>query len=99
MLKVQKKIDVYLVKKRNTRPIEIVQADTGIQIEFTVKDFEIPTGTTATLFVQKPSGKFVYQETGITVADNTITINLENQAIIEKGNVLNNPPKMVHRSA
>lgn len=86
-MKVQKKIDIYLVKKRNTRPIEIVQADTGIQIEFTVKDFEIPTGTTATLFVQKPSGKFVYQETGITVAGNVITIDLENQAIIEKGNV------------
>ena len=86
-MKVQKKIDVYLVKKRNTRPIEIVQIDTGIQLEFTVKDFEIPTGTTATLFVQKPSGKFVYQEKGVTVSGNTITIDLENQAIVEKGNL------------
>lgn len=86
-MKVQKKIDVYLVKKRNARPIEIVQADTAVQLVFTVKDFEIPTGTTATLFVQKPSGKFVYQETGITVDGSTITIDLENQAITEKGNI------------
>ena len=86
-MKVLKKIDVYLVKKKNTRPIEIVQSDTAIQLEFTVKDFEIPTGTTATLFVLKPSGKFVYQENKITVNGNVITVDLENQAIIEKGNV------------
>lgn len=86
-LKVQKKVDVYLVKKRNQRPIEIVQADTGIELEFTVKDFEIPAGTTATLFVQKPSGKFVYQEVGVTVSGNIITVDLENQAIVEKGNL------------
>ena len=86
-MKVQKKIDVYLVKKRNIRIIDVVQFDTGIQLVFTVKDFEITTGTNATLYVQKPSGKFVYQETGITVAENTITIDLENQAITEHGKV------------
>jgi len=87
-MKVVKQIDVYLVSKKNTRPIDVVQYDTGIQLEFTVKDFELPDGTTATLYVQKPSGKFVYQEDGITISDNTITVALENQAIAEHGKVL-----------
>lgn len=86
-MKVVKQIDVYLVRKRNTRPIEVVQIDTGIQLVFTVKDFEIPTGTTATLYVQKPSGKFVYQEDEITVDGNKIIVDLENQAIVEHGKV------------
>lgn len=86
-MKVVKQIDIYLKSKRNVKVIDVVQYDKGIQLVFTVKDFTIPTGTTGTLYVQKPSGKFVYQETGITIADNTITINLENQAIAEHGKV------------
>lgn len=86
-LKVQKTIDIYLVNKRNTRPIDVVQGNTGIQLVFTIKDFDLPSGTTATLFVQKPSGNFVYQEDEITIDGNKITIDLENQAIVEKGNI------------
>ena len=86
-MKAVKEIGIYLIEKRNVRTIDVVQYDTGIQLVFNVKDFEIPTGTTATLYVQKPSGKFVYQEDGITVATNTITIDLENQAITEHGKV------------
>lgn len=86
-MKATKQIDIYLTKKRNVRLIDVVQYDTGIQLVFTVKDFTIPSGATATLYVQKPSGKFVFQENGITVADNTITIDLHNQAITEHGKV------------
>lgn len=85
-MKAQKQIEVHLIKKRNIKPIDVVQYDTGIQLVFTLVDFDIPDGTTATLYVQKPSGKFVYQESGITVADNTITIDLDNQANTEHGN-------------
>lgn len=85
-MKVQKSIDVWLVQKRTPRQIDLVQYDTGVQLVFTVQDFTIPSGTTATLYVQKPSGKFVYQETGITVNGNTITVDLNNQAITEHGN-------------
>ena len=86
-MKVVKQIDIYLERKRNVKVIDVVQYDKANQLVFTVKDFTIPTGTTGTLYVQKPSGKFVYQEDGITIADNTITINLENQAITEHGKV------------
>lgn len=86
-MKATKEINIYLTKKRNVRQIDVVQYDTGIQLVFTVMDLDIPSGATATLYVQKPSGKFVYQEDGITVADNTITIDLDNQAITEHGKV------------
>jgi hypothetical protein len=86
-MKATKNIDIYLTGKRPVKPIDVVQYDTGIQLVFTVKDFTIPSGATATLYVQKPSGKFVYQEENITVADNTITVNLENQALTEHGKV------------
>lgn len=86
-MKVQKTIEVRLIKKRYARPIDLVQYDTGIQLVFLVEDFTVPTGTTATLYVQKPSGKFVYQKTGITISGNTITVDLHNQALTEHGDV------------
>lgn len=86
-MKATKQIDIYLTKKHNIRVIDVVQYDTGIHLVFAVKDFDIPSGATAKLYVQKPSGKFVFQEDGITIVDNTILINLENQAITEHGKV------------
>ena len=84
-MKVTKNIDIYLIGKRPVKVIDVVQYDTGIQLVFTVKDFTIPSGATATLYVQKPSGKFVYQKENITIANNTITVDLENQALTEYG--------------
>ena len=86
-MKSTRQIDIHLTKKSNVRLIDVVQYDTGIHLVFTVKDFDIPSGATAKLYVQKPSGKFVFQEDGITVVDNTILINLENQAITEHGKI------------
>ena len=85
-MKVQKIIEVRLLKKRMTDPaIDVVQYDTGVQLVFSLVDFDIPSGTSATLYVQKRSGKFVYQEKNITVSGNEITIDLENQALTEHG--------------
>lgn len=84
-MEVQKRVDIYLSKKRVPKTIEVVQYDTGVQLVFKAADFQIPSGTTATLFVQKPSGKFVYQDYGITVSGNMVVVDLENQAIAENG--------------
>lgn len=86
-MKATKQIDIYLTQKRAVRTIDVVQYDTGIQLVFNFKDFSIPSDASATLYVQKPSGKFVLQEDGITVFGNTITIALENQAITEHGKI------------
>lgn len=84
-MKVSKHIDIFLTKKRNVNEINVSQLDTGIQLVFNVKDFNIPSGSSATLYAEKPSGKFVYQTKGITIVKNTITVDLENQAIAEHG--------------
>ena len=84
-MKIQKKISVRLMKKSNQDSIRVVQYDTGIQLVFNILDFELPDGTTATLYVRKKSGKFVYQETGIKVSKNIVTVDLENQALTEHG--------------
>lgn len=86
-MKVQKQIEVRLSKKRVIAPVDVVQYDTGVQLVFSVLDFAVPTGTTATIYIQKKSGKFVYQENGITVSGNDITVDLENQALTEYGEV------------
>lgn len=86
-MKIQKIIQVYLMNKRFTKPIDVTQYDTGIQLVFEIMDYDIPSGTSAIMYVQKPSGKFVYQTTKITVSGNTVTIDLENQALTESGKV------------
>lgn len=86
-MKIQKIIPVYLVNKRFTKPIDVTQYDTGVQLVFESMDYDIPSSTSAIMYVQKPSGKFVYQTTKITVSGNTVTIDLENQALTESGKV------------
>lgn len=84
-MKIQKQIDVRLVRKGPVSSLRVVQYDTGVQLVFNLLDFDLPSGTTATLYVRKKSGKFVYQEKGITVSGNTVTVDLENQALTEHG--------------
>lgn len=82
---IQKKIEIFLNWNRMPQTVNLVQYDKGIQLLLIVADLEIPAGTTATLYVQKPSGNFVYQEKGVTVSGNTVIIELENQALTEYG--------------
>lgn len=86
-MKVTKQIDIYLTQKRNVRLIDVVQYDTGIRLVFNFKDFKIEgyQEASATLYVQKPSGKFVFQESGIQLYEDYVDIMLRNQAITEHG--------------
>lgn len=86
-MKIQKQIDVRLMKKVQTSSLRVVQFDTCVQLVFNILDFEFPDGTTATYYARKKSGKFVYQETGIMLNANTVTVDLENQALTEHGEV------------
>lgn len=84
-MKKQIKRKIYLLSKREQKPIEVVQYETGIQLVFEVQDIELDTSATATLFVRKPSGKFVFQEDDISIMGNTVVIDLHNQALTEYG--------------
>lgn len=63
--------------------IPVVQGDTGRSILFTLADFTIPQGSTATYYVQKPSGEAVYNVA--TIDGNTVLVELTAQSIIESG--------------
>lgn len=63
--------------------IPVVQGDTGRAILFTLADFTIPAGATATYYVQKPSGEAVYNNA--TIDGNNVLVELTAQSIIEKG--------------
>ena len=86
-MKIQKNIKIDLNASTYASPIKVVQYDTGIQLVLSVRDFAIPDGTTATVFFLKPSGKFVFQEDDVVISDNTITIDVHNQAFTEYGRV------------
>ena len=84
-MKVQKKIKVDLSGSELQCPVKVVAGDTAIQLVLEYIGFDIPSGTTATLYVRKPSKKFVYQTDNITISGNVVTIDVNNQAIIESG--------------
>ena len=84
-MKKQIKRKIYLLSKREMKPVEVIQYETGVQLVFEVQDIELDTTATATLFVRKPSGKFVFQEDNISLTSNTVVIDLHNQAITEHG--------------
>lgn len=63
--------------------IPVVQGDTGRSILFTLADFTIPNGATATFYIQKPSGAAVYNNA--TIDGNTVTVELTAQSIAEYG--------------
>ena len=71
--------------ERQTVPaiIPAVQGDTGRNVLFTVTDYAIPEGATATYYIQKPSGMAVYNEASIS--GNTILCELTAQALAEAG--------------
>lgn len=86
-MKAVKKVLIEL-NRRMARPlVDVVQGDTGILLDVIIKDFVIPSGTKATLYAVKPSGKYVYQTDGLEVRDDRVRIPINNQAIVEVGKV------------
>lgn len=86
-MKIQKRVEVYLLSKRLTAPIDVVQYDTGYQLVFEIADFDIPVGTTASLFAETASGKPLRQTDDISVAGNVITVDPTSTLLSESGEV------------
>lgn len=79
------KKEIYVGEKAFTASVDMVQYDTGNILELTINDMEIPRGAKGTSFFKKPSGKFVYDDTGVTISENKIIVPISNQAIAESG--------------
>ena len=79
----QIKRDVYILSDKLKNPIDYVQNTNAIPIIFTMRDYDIPSGATAQIFVSKPSGKSVYN--AAEISNNIVTVNVTTQMFSEVG--------------
>lgn len=79
----QIKRDVYILSDKLKDPIDYVQNTNAIPIIFTMRDYDIPSGATAQIFVSKPSGKSVYN--AAEISGNIATVNVTTQMFSEVG--------------
>lgn len=75
--------DVYTKADGVKIPIDYVQNTNAIPIIFHFRDFQIPAGATAQVFVQKPSGLVVYNSA--TISGNDVTVDVTTQMMAEVG--------------
>ena len=79
----QIKRDVYILSDKIKDPNDYVQNTNAIPIVFTLRDYDISSGSTAQIFVLKPSGKSVYN--AAEISDNIVTVNVTTQMFSEVG--------------
>lgn len=78
--------DIYVLQDRIKRPIDYVQGGDAIPIIFTLRDFDIPKGAAARVYVEKPSGKAVYNTLASgKVSGNAVTVDVDKQMTAEAG--------------
>lgn len=66
--------DVYVLQERVRNPIEYVRLTNAIPIIFHFRDYDIPASSSAEVYVQKPSGKAVFDDASISGNDVTVTV-------------------------
>ena len=66
--------DVYVLQCKVKNPIEYVRLTNAIPIIFHFRDYDIPESSSAEVYVQKPSGKAVFDDASISGNDVTVTV-------------------------
>lgn len=77
--------DIYFLRDWVKYPIDYPQGSDAIPLEFTARDYEIPSGATIRVCMKKPSGKTIYNELVGAIDGNTIIIEPEKQMTAEVG--------------
>ena len=76
-----------LVKRRGlTRTIPYIRNTNAQNLQFQFCDFTIPENAKAQVYVQKPSGKAVYNTA--VIDENSVIVNVETQMFSEIGNCI-----------
>lgn len=75
--------DIYVKADGVKIPIDYIQGTNAIPLIFHFRDFEIPDGAAAQVFVQKPSGLAVYN--GATISGDDVTVDVTTQMFAEVG--------------
>ena len=78
-----REVDIYVNRYGLETRVPVVQYDSGRQLVFNLVDATLPSGCTAYIYINKPSGLSVYNT--CTVSGNTVTVTLTNQALAEYG--------------
>lgn len=76
-------VDVYTLRNAIKEAIDYVQGTNVIGIVFHFRDFDIPSGVSAKVYVKKPSGKAVYNTA--TINGNDINLKVTDQMFSETG--------------
>ena len=69
--------DIYVLSSKVKDPIDYVRLTNDIPIVFTFRDYDILPGSAAQVYVQKPSGKAVYDTAAIS--GNVVTVTVMDQ--------------------
>lgn len=75
--------DVYVTRETAKNPISYVQKTNMLPIIFHFRDYDIPSNASAMVFVEKPSGKAVYDN--VEISGNDVTVTVTNQMFAEPG--------------
>ena len=75
--------DIYVLSSKVKDPIDYVRLTNDIPIVFTFRDYDILPGSAAQVYVQKPSGKAVYDKAAIS--GNVVTVTVTDQMFAELG--------------
>lgn len=75
--------DVYVLKDAIKTQIDYVRGTNAIPIVFHFRDYDIPSGSTAAVYVKKPSGNAVYNNA--SVSGNDVTVDVTTQMFAEFG--------------
>ncbi len=75
--------DVYVLRNDLKDKIDYVRGTNAVPIYFEFRDYDIPEGASAKVFVMKPSGKAVYNI--CTIFDQEVRVEVTSQMFIEEG--------------
>lgn len=79
------KRDIYVLRDDLKTPIEYAQGSDAIPIEFNFRDYNIKPGAKARVYVEKASGKAVYEDITSSLNGNKITVYPLKQMFAEEG--------------
>lgn len=83
-----KSVDIYTLRNVGTLVVPFVQYESGWNLRFIFKDLTIPSGSTAQIYIRKPSGLGVYNNCTVDAANGIVTAPVTNQSLAEPGKAI-----------
>lgn len=75
--------DIFVRSRGLTVQIDYIQGTNAVPLRFQFRDYMVPTGAAARIYIKKPSGKEVYNNASLS--ENTVTVQPTSQMFAEAG--------------